>query len=164
MQITIDRLKKSVPLYVQIAESFIAQIESGQLLPGSRLPGERELSEVLMVQRETVRQALAVLQNQGLIIRRHGSGTYVAEPKIERDASRLFPFTRAMQKKGYQPGARVIQMEKTLCNPAVSNELDLQVSAFIYHIERVRLVNQEPVVLENAYVPATIFPTSNAST
>lgn len=158
MQITIDRVKKSVPLYIQIAENFSAQIESGELAPGSRLPGERELSEVLSVQRETVRQAFRMLENQGLIERRHGSGTYVAKPKIERDAGRLFPFTRVMQLKGYKPGARVIQMEKTLCNPAVAQELGLQVSAFIYHIERVRLVNQEPVVIENTFVPAGLFP------
>lgn len=158
MQITIDRVKKSIPLYIQIAESFSAQIESGELGPGSRLPGEREISEVLSVQRETVRKALRVLENQGLIERRHGSGTYVAMPKIEREASRLFPFTRVMQQKGYQPGARVIQMEKTLCNPAVAQELSITVSAFIYHFERVRLVNQEPVVIENTYVPTGLFP------
>lgn len=158
MQITIDRLKKSVPLYIQIAESLIAQIEAGELQPGSRLPGERELSERLSVQRETVRQALSVLENQGLIYRRHGSGTFIAEPKIEREASRLFPFTRAMQRKGYQPGARIIQMEKIMANTAVAHELDLPVSFFIYQIQRLRLINQEPVVLENASVPANLFP------
>jgi GntR family transcriptional regulator len=158
MQIKIDRVKKSVPLYVQIAENFIAQIESGELGPGSRLPGERELSEVLSVQRETVREALRVLENQGLIERRHGSGTYVAQPKIERDASRLFPFTWMMQQKGYKPGARVIQMEKILCNSAVALELDIPVSAVIFHYERVRTLNQEPVVIENTFIPADLFP------
>lgn len=158
MQIKIDRLKKSVPLYIQIAESFADQIESGELAPGTRLMGEREMSEVLSVQRETVRQALTMLQNQGLIQRRHGSGTFVAEPKIERAAGRLFPFTWAMQRKGFSPGARVIRMERTLCNPAVAHELDLQVSSVIYQMERLRFLNQEPVVIENVFIPAELFP------
>lgn len=158
MQISIDRYKKSLPLYLQIANNLIEQIEVGALAPGTRLPSEREMSISLSVQRETVRQALAVLENEGLITRRHGSGTYIAEPKIERDAGRLFPFTRAMKRKGYRPGASVIQLEKILCMPAVAHELDLPVSAFVYFIQRLRTVNQEPVVLENAYVPADIFP------
>lgn len=157
MQISVNRLKKSIPLYVQIAEHLIGQIESGQLEPGSRLPSERELCEILSVQRDTVRQALAMLEDQGLVNRRHGSGTYISKPRIERDAGRLFPFTRAMQRAGYRPGARVILMEKTLCNPAVANQLDLQVSSFVYFIQRLRTVNQEPVVLENAFIPADIF-------
>jgi GntR family transcriptional regulator len=158
MTITIDRLKKSVPLYVQIAEGLIAQIESGELVPGDRLPSERELSESLSVQRETVRQALSMMQDHGLVYRRHGSGTYISEPKIERDAGRLFPFTRAMQRKGYKTGTRVIQFEKSLCNPAAARELNLESSPFVYFIQRLRLVNEEPVVLENTFIPAEIFP------
>jgi GntR family transcriptional regulator len=157
MQITINRFKKAIPLYVQIAEHLIGQIESGQLEPGSRLPSERELCEMLSVQRDTVRQALSMLEDQGLVNRRHGSGTYIAEPRIERDAGRLFPFTRAMQQAGYRPGARVISMEKTLCNPAVANQLDLKVSSFVFFIQRLRTVNQEPVVLENAFIAADLF-------
>lgn len=158
MQLTVDRYKKLLPLYLQIANNLIEQIEAGMLAPGTRLPSERELSQKLSVQRETVRQALAVLDNEGLITRRHGSGTYIAEPKIERDAGRLFPFTRAMRRKGYRPGAQVIQFEKTLCSPAVALELSLALSAAVYYIQRVRTVNQEPVVLETSYVPADIFP------
>jgi GntR family transcriptional regulator len=153
----IDRLKKSIPLYMQIADSLMGQIESGELHPGDRLPAEREMSENLAVQRETVRQALDVLEKQGLVRRRRGSGTYIAEPKIEREASRLFPFTRYMQRKGYKPGSRVISMEKVCCNQAVAQDLELPLSTPVYHVERLRTVNQEPVVLENFYTPETIF-------
>lgn len=158
MRISVDRYKKMLPLYLQIASHLIEQIEAGIYTPGTRLPSEREMSLSLSVQRETVRQALAVLEKEGLITRRHGSGTYIAEPKIERDAARLFPFTRAMQRKGFRPGARVIQLEKILCSPSVGHELDLPVTASVYYIQRLRTVNQEPVVLENAYIPAEIFP------
>ena len=83
---SINRLTAAVPLYIQIAEGLIAQIEQGDLTPGDRLPPERELSETLGVNRMTLRQALRVLDAQGLLIRQRGSGTYIAEPKIEREA------------------------------------------------------------------------------
>ena len=89
----VDRHTSDVPLYVQIADSLLDRIESGRLLPGDRLPAERELSEGLGVNRLTLRRALRVLESQGLLIRRQGSGTFVADPKIERQAGRLISFT-----------------------------------------------------------------------
>jgi DNA-binding GntR family transcriptional regulator len=67
---SIYRLATAVPLYVQIAESLLDQIESGKLAPGQRLPPERELSRALGVNRLTLRQALDVLETQGLLVRR----------------------------------------------------------------------------------------------
>ncbi|MFQ5854143.1 MAG: 2-aminoethylphosphonate--pyruvate transaminase [Anaerolineae bacterium] len=86
-----SRLTTTVPLYIQIAEGLLDRIESGELAPGDRLPSERELSEMLAVNRMTVRRALRMLEMQGLLIRRQGNGTYVAEPKIERQAGQLVP-------------------------------------------------------------------------
>ncbi|MCI0521544.1 MAG: GntR family transcriptional regulator, partial [Chloroflexi bacterium] len=72
------QLAYPIPLYIQIAEAFVAQIEAGELNPGDRLPPERELSEHLGVNRMTLRRALRALEGQGLLLRRHGVGTYVA--------------------------------------------------------------------------------------
>ena len=81
----------TVPLYIQIAEGLLDRIESGELSPGDRLPPERELSEMLSVNRMTVRRALRMLEGQGLLVRRRGDGTYVSKPKIERQAGQVFP-------------------------------------------------------------------------
>src|SRR5512142_1811525 len=96
----VNRLAGTVPLYNQIAESLLDQIESGKLPPGSRLPPERELAEMLGVNRMTLRQALHLLEAKGLLIRRQGNGTFVAEPKIERQAGLLISFTRGMERRG----------------------------------------------------------------
>jgi GntR family transcriptional regulator len=154
----INHLKAAVPLYIQIAEGLIAQIEQGDLTPGDRLPPERELSETLGVNRMTLRQALRVLDAQGLLIRQQGSGTYVAEPKIEREAGRLVPFTKGMRRRGYLPGAKLITLNKRAAEAAVARELKLPVSAPVYFIRRLRLINQEPVMLERLMVPAHRFP------
>lgn len=153
-----NRFSATVPLYIQIAEGLLDRIESGELTPGDRLPSERELSQMLGVNRMTLRRALQLLESQGLLLRRQGDGTYVAEPKIERQAGQLVPFTRGMQRRGYLPGAKVISLEKRPVEGAVAKELGLSVSTAVYYVRRLRLINREPVMLERLTIPAQRFP------
>jgi len=152
------RGETSVPLYAQIAESLLDQIESGKFAPGDRLPSERELSERLDVNRLTLRRALRVLEGQGLLTRRRGSGTYVAQAKMEWQAGRLIPFTRGAQRRGYTPGAKVISFERRPAEEAIAKELGLPASAQVYYVHRLRLVSQEPVLLERFSVSLERFP------
>jgi GntR family transcriptional regulator len=154
----LNRFTANVPLYIQIAEGLLDRIESGELSPGDRLPSERDLSQRLGVNRMTLRRALEMLESQGLLLRRQGNGTYVAEPKIERQAGKLVPFTRGMQRRGYLPGARVILFEKRPAEAVIAKELGLPVSTVVYYVRRLRLINQEPVMLESLAVPARRFP------
>jgi GntR family transcriptional regulator len=147
-----------VPLYIQIAEGLIGKIESGELLPGDRLPPERELSEQLGVTRMTLRRALRVLEAQGLVERKHGVGTYISEPKIDRRMDTVFRFTRGMQSRGYTPGTRLISLDQVMMDAALARELAAPVSAPAYRIVRLRMVNQEPVLLENYIIPVRRFP------
>lgn len=154
----INRYETSIPLYVQIAESLLDRIESGELRPGDRLPAERELSQTLEVNRMTVRRALQVLELQGLLMRRQGDGTYVTAPKIERQAGNLVPFTKGMQRRGYTPGAEVITFERRPAEPSAAKELQLPISTPVYYIRRLRLINQEPVMLERFTLPVRRVP------
>jgi GntR family transcriptional regulator len=153
-----NRLLAALPLYLQIAESLLEQVESGQLQPGDRLPPERQLSDMLAVNRMTVRRALRILQGRGLLVRRQGRGTFIAQPKIERQAAQLTSFTVGMRQRGLQPGARVIRLERRPAEASVSALLKLPVSAAIYSILRLRSLNQEPVLLERYSIPVDRFP------
>jgi GntR family transcriptional regulator len=146
-----SHLLYSIPLYIQIAEGLIGRIESGELVPGDRLPPERELSEKLGVNRMTLRRSLRVLEAQGLIVRKHGVGTYVAEPKIDRQMDTVFRFTRGMEKRGYTPGARLISLEQSMVDAALARELAVPVSSLAYRIIRLRSINQAPVLIESEY-------------
>lgn len=152
------RTKTTTPLYAQIAESFLEQITSGKLEPEVRLPSERELSKALNVSRMTLRMALDVLDSKGLIVRRPGDGTYVAKPKIERQAGKLVPFTKSMREHGYRTSARIIIFEQRLADVSVADKLNLPVSAPVFYCQRLRLINQEPVMLENLTMPIYRFP------
>jgi GntR family transcriptional regulator len=147
----------SIPLYIQIADSLMDRIESGELAPGDRLPPERELSEKLGVNRMTLRRALRALEAQGLIVRKHGVGTYIAEPKIDRQMDAVFRFTRGMQNRGFTPGARLISLEQTFVDAAIARDLAVPVSSPAYRILRLRSINQEPVLLESYMIPARRF-------
>ena len=153
-----SRIATASPLYAQIAEGLLDRIESGELPPGERLPSEREWSERLGVNRMTLRRALQLLEMQGLLIRRQGDGTYIAEPKIERQAGKLVLFARGMERRGFVPGARVLTLEKRSATAVEAQQLEIPVAAPVYFVFRVRLVNQEPVMLERFTVPAQRFP------
>jgi len=147
-----------VPLYIQIAEGLLDQIESGELTPGDRLPSERKLSKLLGVNRRTLRRALSRLEDQGAIIRQHGRGNFVAASRIERQAGRLVSFTKGMQQRGYVPGAKVITFERRPAEVAIANYLGLPVSSLVYYVRRLRSINQEPVMLEELWLPVHLFP------
>ncbi len=157
-KIETDRLNTTVPLYVQIAESLFEQIESGELSPEERLPSERELSKTLNVSRMTVRAALRILDSKGLLNRRSGDGTYIAKPKIERQAGKLAPFTKSMSTSGHKPSAKIIAFETRMAEVSVANDLKILVSSPVYYVLRLRFINQEPVMLEKFFTPFYRFP------
>jgi GntR family transcriptional regulator, N-acetylglucosamine utilization regulator len=158
MVYTTDDPVYTVPLYIQIAEGLIGKIESGELTPGDRLPPERDLSEQLGVNRMTLRRALRVLEAQGLIKRRHGVGTYITAPKIDRQMDIVFRFTHGMQTRGYNPGTRLISVEQVSLETAAARQLAVPLASPAYRIRRLRMINQDPVLLEDYTIPLARFP------
>ena len=158
LTLPVRRADLAAPLYSQIADNLLDQIEAGKLTPGDRLPPERDLSQQLGVNRLTLRRALRVLESQGLLVRRQGAGTYIAEPKIEREANQLISFTKGMSQRGYKPGARVIRCLQRPAEAAAVRLLKLKAESPVYDIHRLRLLNGEPVLLERYLLPAARFP------
>jgi DNA-binding transcriptional regulator YhcF (GntR family) len=113
-------LAYSIPLYIQIAEGLISQIEARELLPGDQLPSERELSLKLNVNRMTLRRALRVLESQGFIVRKHGVGTFVSAPKIDRQMDEVYRFTLGIKQRGLTPGARIISLEVIMLDASLA--------------------------------------------
>lgn len=148
----------NTPLYIQIAEGLLEHIENGALLPNEKLPSERELSQQLGVNRMTLRQALRMLESQGLLVRRQGDGTYVAEPKIEQHMGRWLPISKDMAARGQKYKAKLLSFSTQPAKLSVARELQIGVSAPVYLINRLRFLNEEPVILEQLIMPAHLFP------
>jgi GntR family transcriptional regulator len=154
----LKRLVSAEPLYQQIAARLEEQIAAGALGVGSRLPPERALSQTLRVNRMTLRQALQTLEAKGLLERRRGAGTFVAEPIIERHAGALTSFTSVIQRRGLKPGAQIIKLEKHPIGSVFAGTLHLRATALVYEIHRLRLIDDEPVMLERYLIPVARFP------
>ena len=141
-------LSRSVPAYLQIEEQLADRIEAGEFSPGDVLPTERELTRQLGVSRMTVRAAMDRLVQRDLIVRRQGSGTFVAEPKLRQDASKLRGFFEDTVGQGVVPVSRLLLREDVLATRHIAGVLDLSVGESVYRIVRVRSARGVPVVLE----------------
>ena len=150
----------ATPVYVQFAQGLRERIEKGQLPGGSALPAERELAAHLQVSRVTVRQALALLAEQGLLSRKHGSGTFITPPQAAELPSHslglLSSFSGDVTSRGQRPGAKVLNFEQTRPTAQEAMSLGLSPSEFVYRIRRLRTANGEPLALEQSTLPALL--------
>jgi GntR family transcriptional regulator, N-acetylglucosamine utilization regulator len=154
---TFGRVSVPLPRYVQIAESFLRRIEAGELKAGERLPPERELGKTLGVTRSTIREAFDILEDRGLLVRQQGQGTFISTPKIERQAAKLVPFTRGMEKRGFKTQNRMVALKNVAAEASVADGLGINVGDPVFFIHRVRLINSEPVLMERLFVPGARF-------
>lgn len=150
----LERIDSSsrTPLYEQIAQMILVAIQSGDLAPGTVLPAEPDLAERLKVSRQTVNQALTSLARRGLLTRRRGVGTFVAEPFVEQPLNGLYSFIRTLTAQGRLPSSKILGYRVTVDNQA-SAALTGTRDGLIFEISRLRMVDGEPFVLETIYLP-----------
>ena len=142
-----------LPLYEQVKNQLVQQIQSGQYPALSQLPSEYELSSLFTVSRITVRQALNKLVQEGMIFKMHGKGTFVSKPKAYQNISQLQGFAEAMASTGHQVINKVISTRFVDASLKVASKLKLPVQSRVFEIKRVRLMNREPVSYELTYLP-----------
>ncbi len=138
----------SSPLYHQMMQRIIADIEKGVYPVGSRIPPEHELEQQYQVSRVTVRRALAELTEKGLLERKQGKGTFVSVPHVQQNLKSLHSFHDACRQNGRTPGTRVVRVIETAADGNDLSELNLREGSRVLEILRVRLADGEPVVLE----------------
>lgn len=147
----------SSPLYAQLARTIAQAIAAGSYLPDEALPSERTLAESLNVSRVTARAAIDQLVEQGLIIRKRGSGNYIA-PRIEQPLSHLSSFSEELRKRGYTPSSR--WLERTVSVAMIDEQLTLGLSpgARVARLERLRLADDVVMAYEVSVIPLSILP------
>ena len=146
-----------VPLYRQLVDEFIRNIDSGELRPGDRLPSEREMVESLKVSRITARQALDTLEQLGLVYREQGRGTFVAEPRLHH-VEGFSSFTEYVTRRGRRPSSRIIEQELIEADESLQSLLKLQRDEKVLRLVRVRLADDTPLALQFAYLPHRVCP------
>lgn len=145
------------PLYQQLQTLLRDRIENGELRPGDAFPSESQLVAAHTISRITVRRAISELQREGLVVTRHGSGTFVADP-ARAGAQCLVSFTSDILRQGHVPGSKLLMLETRPGPSFATRRLDQADDAEIVHIKRLRTVDDEPVYLSDAWLPGRVLP------
>lgn len=148
------------PLYVKLQQALAGAIRSGRLRSGDALPPERDLAEYASISRVTVRKAVDELVRQGMLVRRHGSGTFVARPveKVEQPLSRLTSFTEDMARRGRTSRAEWLERGLFTPSPDEMMMLGLAAGGLVARLERLRIADENPLAIERASISAEFLP------
>jgi len=137
------------PKYRKLQATLAELIASG-LSPGDAIPSERELMVRFEVSRTTVRTAITELVNEGLLERRHGKGTFVAEQRVT-SRLHLASFSEDMHRRGLRPASSVLRAEEAPADAVVAEALGLRLGASCARIERLRFADGRPMAHEIAH-------------
>lgn len=145
----------AVHKHVQVRE-YVRSLINGAP-PGTPAPSERELVQLFGVARMTVRQALDALVAEGLLERIPGRGTFVADTKVDH-VPRLTGFAEEMARRGLSPSSRTLLARLESAGPGVARALEIAVGEPVVHWQRLRLADNAPMCVEDAYLAATLVP------
>jgi DNA-binding GntR family transcriptional regulator len=150
VDLRIDR-SSPVPLYHQVAEQLREAIVDGRLEPGDPFENEMAMCERLGLSRPTVRRAIQEMVDQGLLVRRRGVGTTVANRKVHRrfELSSLYD---DLKRVGREPRTTVLELE-TVQEPRAAQALDLPDNTEMLSIVRLRFVDDKPLALLHNWLP-----------
>ena len=150
--------KSGEHLYLKLSDMLAEQIMDGTLPEGSLLPSERELCQKHGISRTTVRQALQDLSQKGYSRAIHGKGTVVVRPQIRQELRSIYSFDEDMRRLGKHPETQIMDFVEILPTGNIAAMMKLPAGESVYRIMRLRLVNDEPMLLETNYLPCDRFP------
>lgn len=145
-------------LYLQLYEIIKKKIESGEWPLGSQIPTEEDLCKLYSVSRATVRTAVIELVRQGYLKRQQGKGTFIFKNNISEGLSMLTNFRELLYEEGLNFTTNVLARTVMMPIDDLDVKLDIPKYKHIIYIKRLRLINNEPVLLQESYIPYHICP------
>jgi GntR family transcriptional regulator len=148
------------PLSAQTQQYLLDLIEQGTYKPGEQLPSETELSIQLGISRSTLREALLNLEQEGIILRRHGVGTFVApgyEHRLESGLERLESILELAARQGFQVQVEGLEVRQVPADPNLAEKLQVPPGAALTSVRRAILVGETPVAYMADFVPSSIL-------
>jgi GntR family transcriptional regulator len=149
------------PIYCQLNERLRAMLRTPDFPAGGRFLTERQVSERFAVSRPTANKALSALVAEGLLQFRKGVGTFVTEARLDTDLRALVSFTEKARAAGKRPETRTLSLRLVAAgeiSDAVAAALELALEDEVYDLERLRLADGQPVILERRQLVARYCP------
>lgn len=146
------------PQYLKIHNDIVYKIEHGEYNFGSLMTPERELATSYNVNRLTIRKALKLLEEEGYITRSQGRGTFISEPKIDNAIDVMESTSNFFTDLGIASKTKAIHMQKRKAGYVYGKILNIPEDEDIYMIERLRLGNNTPLILEYTAIPYNLIP------
>jgi GntR family transcriptional regulator len=149
-----------IPLSTQTQQYLLDLIEHGTYAPGEQLPSEKELSVQLGISRSTLREALLNLEQEGVVIRRHGVGTFVApgyEHRLESGLERLESILELAARQGLHVQIEGLEVSQIAASANLCEKLEVPPGTEITSVRRAILVDETPVAYMVDFVPSSIL-------
>ncbi|HEV3361493.1 MAG TPA: GntR family transcriptional regulator [Pseudonocardiaceae bacterium] len=146
------------PLWLRAAETIREQVSEGALRPGSRLPPERDLCRRLDISRVTLRRALLQLVDEGVLRPSHGRGWYVASDERKDWPNSLESFSETAARMGLVATSVVLRADTAMATLDEAETLGVAPGALLFHLERVRMLDEVPIAIDRSIVPADLAP------
>lgn len=143
--------------YITIHDTIKEQIDQGVWKIGQRLPSERDLADEFSVSRMTLRQAITLLVEEGVLERKIGSGTYVASNRVQEKMRGTTSFTEIIKSQGKVPSTKLLSYQKGRVTEKERGFLKLEPFEMVIRMERIRYADDMPVVYEVAVVPESLI-------
>jgi len=151
----------SQPLYQLLQRALREAIDQHLFRPDEALPAERQLASDLSISRITVRKAIDGLVEEGLLVRRPGSGNFI-NAKVEKNFAKLTSFSEDMQARGRTPRSVWLKRSEGTVTPEEALRLRLSPGAPVYRFNRIRFADDVPMCLEYATIVASALPSLDA--
>ena len=156
---TLHTLGPQFSLPERAAEDLRASIRDGRIATNGRLPSELELVRQLGVSRATLRHAISILEEEGLVRRRQGHGTFVVEQvrSLQNNLNQNFGVTDLIEAAGWQPGVRDLEIAIELADLMTAQRLSLPPRSRVHVIRRTRLADGRPIACTVDMVPVSLL-------
>ena len=148
----------ATPLYEQIANDIREQVAAGRYQQNEALPSEVKLCELYGVSRVTVRKAISELVDQGVVIKKHGKGTFITSHDYLSSLYKFQGFSTICQRNRIPVRSHILSLAKETASPEDLVRLGLGRNEYVIHLERLRYADHVPVLIEQVRLPYEKYP------
>lgn len=147
-----------IPAYKAMHDHLKNEIKSGKYPIGELLPTEAELEKSFQVSRTTVRQAMGLLEKEGLVEIKQGRGTIVLDYKTRQDLNKVTSVTESLRRRGYEVRTKSMDIDQIPAEELLAKDLGTVQGSPVARVQRIQLADEKPVVVMKNYIPCDLVP------